>query len=129
MVRRKYNVNKMNAMLQMKSQDSNLWKVITQMQTRLMEVGCWSIGDGYRIMFCSDNWIGKGISLRECNVNIPEHLIDARIRDLVGEDGDWKWELFEWLPTTMKMDIEALLPLLDDNGEDKLVVAIDEDGR
>lgn len=85
LLRKKYKIETMDGMLRVKNKDSNLWKAIVNVQDKLMEVSCWSIGDGNGIKFCNDNWIVKGTKPHDCNVIIPVHLKEARVRDLVGK--------------------------------------------
>jgi hypothetical protein len=56
----------------------------------------------------------------DCNLQIPTQLRDAKLIDIVDDDGLWNWQLLDtWLPNDIMGKIAALLPPHDSNGADK----------
>jgi hypothetical protein len=55
----------------------------------------------------------------DCNLQIPTQLRDAKLIDIVDDDGLWNWQLLDtWLPNDIMGKIAALPPH-DSNGADK----------
>jgi hypothetical protein len=47
----------------------------------------------------------------DCNLQIPTQLRDAKLIDIVDDDGLWNWQLLDtWLPNDIMGKIAALLP-------------------
>lgn len=58
---------------------------------------------------------------------IPSDLAEAHVCDLVGVTGNWNWELMDWLPDEIKLQIAAIHPPIIDVGEDKFESVMLED--
>lgn len=55
-------------------------------------------------------------------------LLKAKVNDLVGNYGEWDWSLMSWIPADTKLKIAAISPPYANTGEDKFLVATNEDG-
>lgn len=45
-------------------------------------------------------------------MRIPPELLDAKVCNLVGRDGDWNWEILDWLPDDIRLCTTAIYPLI-----------------
>jgi hypothetical protein len=101
--------------------DSHLWKAIIKLWPLLNAQSWWTVGDGQSIEFCNDAWIEEGLRLVECNLQIPDHLKNAKLIDIVN-DGTWNWNLLStWVPTNVMAKIAAILPPDPSHGVDTRV--------
>ncbi|XP_058759648.1 uncharacterized protein LOC131632954 [Vicia villosa] len=128
LLRTKYKVGPCRENLQARTSDSNLWKAIVKTQDNLRDIGVWQIGYGKEIRAWNDYWIAKDVCIEDCELEIPENLKNAHVKDLVGYDGNWDWELLSWLPNQTQLQIAALSPPKADSEEDGFLVANNEDG-
>lgn len=67
--------------------------------------------------------------IAEYDLNIPIDIMQATVRDLINIEGSWNWQLMEyWIPPNFKLCINATLPLMVENAEDKFMINNEEDG-
>lgn len=66
------------------SRVSKLWKDIIKLVLRVLDYVCWSIGDGIEIKPWTDCWIESGLAITDMNMQIPQELIHAKMKDFVG---------------------------------------------
>lgn len=87
------------------------------------------IGDGSRIKAWSDRRLLEDKCIVEYDLNIPNDIINASVCDLVNMEGGWNWQLMdEWLHSNFKLCINAILPPMVDNEDDKFMIDSEEDG-
>jgi hypothetical protein len=67
--------------------------------------------------------IDEGIVVEQI-VDIPHHLQDKRLFELVDEEGNWNWNLLNnWLPEAILNRIAAVTPPSTEHGDDERVLA------
>ncbi|PNY10809.1 ribonuclease H, partial [Trifolium pratense] len=100
---------------------SNLRKTLSDLKPMIERFSFWDVGDGCDIDAWRDAWIEEGLCLDQ-HMHIPSQLQGKRVCDLVDEEGQWNWNLFDsWMPSIFKQKIAAVLPPNVDNGRDERV--------
>ncbi|WCJ40291.1 DNAse I-like superfamily protein [Euphorbia peplus] len=91
---------------------SVLWKAMSRNKSNLHIGIKWSVGDGKKSRFWTDNWVGDlGPLYLLAFGPIPENLIHLRVTDMVDNTGMWKWDSFKHLlPNSCLFLIAAALP-------------------
>lgn len=127
-LRRKYNVEENGRRMKAKATDSNLWKAIVKTAPQLLEIGKWRLGDGNSVSAWSECWIEQSLCLNDINESISTELHNANVKDLVGNDCDWDWNIMSWILADIRLKIAVIVPPCSRSGEDKFLVANNEDG-
>jgi hypothetical protein len=82
-----------------KGSDSSLWKAVVRGWDQLMELSYWSVRDGNSVELCNHKWLDKDTRLIDLNLVIPDQFRNAKLKDVVDDNGDWNWCPFERLVT------------------------------
>jgi hypothetical protein len=113
-----------------KPYDSSFWKAIAKVWPVLQDVELWSVGDGQKIRAWSMAWFDREIKISETGIQIPIALQQAKVVDLVNEEGEWNHDLLDyWLLETIIRKIEAIPPPQMEAGEDCMLVELNDAGR
>jgi hypothetical protein len=113
-----------------KPYDSSFWKAIAKVWPVLQDVELWSVGDGQKIRAWSMAWFDHEIKISETGIQIPIALQQAKVVDLVNEEGEWNHDLLDyWLLETIIRKIEAIPPPQMEAGEDCMLVELNDAGR
>ncbi|XP_058741622.1 uncharacterized protein LOC131614008 [Vicia villosa] len=95
----------------------------------LLDHGKWKIGNEADVRAWYDCWIEDGKDILDYNVNIPMHLQNSRVKDLMDAKGDWDWNIMEcWLPDNLKQKIAAIVSPSVNATNDQFRVASEENG-
>lgn len=82
------------------------------------------VGDGSKTNAWSDCWISPGIIIEDLDLEIPSDCAKAKVKDLVGNNGDCQWQkMNHWLPEDLLQKIKAILPPRRECGEDIFMYA------
>lgn len=82
----------------------------------------WVVGDGNKIRVWEEKWMDAATRLEDIMENIPLYMRDWRLRDMVDDGGNWKWEeLAIVLPETVVQRLLAIHPPSHDNGPDQRI--------
>lgn len=65
------------------------------MKSFLYETCSWSIGDRRLIDMWNDSWVESGFHIADLDIQIPAQAVGVKLCDLVNENGDWKWQVFQ----------------------------------
>lgn len=68
---------------------SSLWKDIVKILPQLLNTGYWSIRDGKDIDAQNDIQMDNGRCISRYNLKILEDLDEAKLRELVNDNGVW----------------------------------------
>lgn len=96
--------------IQLKKNPSPIWRGICRLWQNVDKGVRWIIGNGNLIRAWHDKWLeGEGPLIDKEKKDILEDLRNAKIIDLVSEDGSWKWDTFqEFLPASLLIKIAAV---------------------
>ncbi|KAK2422286.1 Polynucleotidyl transferase, ribonuclease H superfamily protein [Trifolium repens] len=98
---------------------SSFWKTIINLETKLNDYCFWAIGDGTDVAVWNNSWIECGFKVADMDVSIPVTVANARVCDLVDNEGGWNWNMMDgWLPADIMQKITAILPPSIENGKD-----------
>lgn len=86
-LRGKYKCNTTADVIEAKMTHSHLWKYIAKMWHILQECSRWNIGNGRNIDLCKDAWIVEVLRLVDCNIQIPEKMVNAKVWEIVNNEG------------------------------------------
>jgi hypothetical protein len=120
-LREKYDLANSMTSSSSKATSSSLWKTLHNLQPMIDKLVVWSVGNGRRIKAWSEAWIEAGLLLEDF-ANIPENLRNMTVYDLVDNEGKWNLELLaEMFPYEIMMKIAAIVPPMDDYGNDEII--------
>ncbi|GAU43930.1 hypothetical protein TSUD_28720 [Trifolium subterraneum] len=123
-LRGKYVFNNLHADITSKNSDSSLWKAISKLVPCLYEHGSWIVGDGKNVPAWTAAWLEPGLCLNDQNLAIPADWVNAKVGDLVTDNGDWNWQVLRNLmPSEILHKFAASLPPNDAYGKDEFIVA------
>jgi hypothetical protein len=106
--------------------ESSLWKYLVKLNHMLEDFSFWQVGDGTSIDAWSHAWVEEGVYIDQ-HVIIPNQLHGLKVCNLVTNNREWNWSLFnEWLPTYLQHKISFILPPSMDNGRDEKSAAGDK---
>jgi ribonuclease HI len=115
----KYNCNTIRGVSGSPASASSFWRNIIRLGTNLNDYCFWAIGDGTEVEAWNNSWIDVGFRVADMDVSIPENVANARVCDLVDDEGEWNWSLMNgWLPGAILRKISAILPPAIENGRD-----------
>ena len=120
-LRNKYKMNgQLLGSLTWKKKGSSLWRAMYDQFNIMEKAMAWALGNGRRVKFWLDNWVGFGGNLLGTIIDyIPPNERFKSVRDYVKEDGEWDWDRFAgWLPSLMLLKIASIKPLSEYIGED-----------
>lgn len=96
--------------LDTRSSCSNIWRVIAGIWPDVEDKISWSLRSGNNAKFWKDKWIPDVASLmKSCYRVIPQDQADFSISNYA-QNGAWKWDLTERLPTLLCDKITGLVP-------------------
>jgi ribonuclease HI len=94
-----------------KTQDSSLWKNLVNIWSNLGLYEFWSIGNSNMVKAWEDRWLLHGRSIQELGINIPDHMKNMLVADLIDNTSSWKIELLSsWLPANIISRLTAVVP-------------------
>jgi hypothetical protein len=53
----------------------------------------WAIDNGHNINAWNMCWIEPGLKVVDMDINIPSSLVNARVVDLLDDEGSWNWQI------------------------------------
>ncbi|CAJ2653650.1 unnamed protein product [Trifolium pratense] len=101
-----------------KTADSSLWKNLVQLMPWIEAHYCRSIGNGRTTHAWTVPWIDPGLRVMDLDVNIPDHVLHAKVADLIDARGCWNWDSLQWLPTSVLQKLVAIPPPEDAQDDD-----------
>jgi hypothetical protein len=81
-----------------KPSDSSFWKALASFLPWLEENSCRVIGNGRSTQAWDMCWIEPGFRIVNLEVDIPAEMRNARVVDLVTDNGCWNWQRLSWIP-------------------------------
>jgi hypothetical protein len=117
-LRGKYNCQNISDNMETKALDSSLWKNIVKLSPNLNKYSFWAICNGSTVAAWTKACIDIDLRVIDLDVNIPVELMDAKVCDLVDNNGDWNWSIMRgWMSVELLHKIVVVLPPSDMNGE------------
>ncbi|MCH80116.1 RNA-directed DNA polymerase (Reverse transcriptase) [Trifolium medium] len=102
--------------LTIKPGDSHIWKGLVQTWDEFQNGERWIIGDGTQVSLWNDVWLAKQTRLADIINNIPNNMLEWKVQQLVGENGEWNMTLIEsLLPSHLISNFSAYKLLRDFN--------------
>lgn len=81
--------------VQRRRNSSQAWKGICVVWDTVNRGSKWAVGNGNSTRFWLDPWLEGVLILAEAASNqVPPGDIDKKVKDYVGDQGLWKWDLF-----------------------------------
>ncbi|MCH99624.1 putative ribonuclease H protein, partial [Trifolium medium] len=77
------------------------------------------MGDGSKVSFWNDKWLGSQCRLTNIIANIPDNIKDWKVKDVGGENGEWNMNIIESVfPCQIRDKMMSILPPHIENGVD-----------
>ncbi|XP_050221779.1 uncharacterized protein LOC126671972 [Mercurialis annua] len=105
------------------------WHILTSKDKFLVDIlrAKWALGDGSKIRFWMDPWLGDKLSLYQVAIgHVPEAGMDLKVNAFVDNNGDWWWEKFSnRLPNTWIIKTASFIPPKHNYREDRMFFSLD----
>lgn len=111
-----------------KNRSSHIWRGLVHGSEALKHT-CWRLGNGKRINFWREVWVGEEPLIMIAQSPITEMLLHMKVCEFWEAERGWKWEMFDqFLPTGILMKIALTVVSGEEETEDILEWGGDGDG-
>lgn len=101
---------------------SHLWKGICAVWPQMLRKVSWFVGDGQKVWFWIEIWVGDKPLLELATDQIYNQEIELTVHNFATESGNWIWETFaNKLPNNVLMWIAGISTLSSLVGEDVVI--------
>lgn len=116
-----------NMILSVKLTYSSFYKSIVRLCPRIKDSCGWLLGNGRSLDAWDTRWISPNIRVVDLDLEIPTHLREAKVADLLDINGEWYWDILNhWLLQNIMDRMTGMTSLCTEVGPNAQIVIGDD---
>lgn len=108
---------------------SPLWKGVCLVWPLVKKNCQWSLRSGKSVSLWNDRWVGGDLLSEALSVSMPCPLPNGRVCDAVLPDGQWNWNIFSGISTSLLVRIASIKPPSNSDGDDVAFWGLSPNGK